>query len=139
MGEGDIARVVPLYMEYYNTREEGVWTVETTYKRIHQVWSREDAYCLLLEDSGEVLGFAMGYMEQYDDVQAYDLVEIVIADAHQNQGLGTALMEELETRVKALGASLVQLQAVNDPRHERFYGKLRYQNANNLILKTKWL
>lgn len=86
MAEGDIARVVPLYMEYYNTREEGAWTVETTYKRIHQVWSREDAYCLLLEDSGEVLGFAMGNMEQYDDVQAYDLVEIVIADAIKTRG-----------------------------------------------------
>ena len=139
MGERDIDRVVPLYMDYYNTRENGAWTYETIYKRIHQVWSREDAYCLMLRSGEAVLGFAMGYMEQYDDVQAYDLVEIVIADGHQNRGLGTAFMVELERRVQELGASLIQLQAVNDARHEAFYGKLQDNNAANLVLKTKWL
>ena len=40
MTEPDIHRVIPLYIEYYNTYEDGEWTEETTYKRIHQVWSR---------------------------------------------------------------------------------------------------
>ena len=48
MEKADIDRVIPLYMEYYNTKEDGCWTYETTFRRIHQVWSREDAYCLLL-------------------------------------------------------------------------------------------
>ena len=139
MGERDIDRVVPLYMDYYNTRENGAWTYETTYKRIHQVWSREDAYCLMLRSGEAVLGFAMGYMEQYDDVQAYDLVEIVIKHEHQGKGIGTAFMELVEARVKELGGAMIQLQAVNDEMHERFYGKLGYRNCKNLVLKSKWL
>ena len=47
MAEYDIEKVVPLYVEYYNNKEDGEWTAETTYKRIHQVWSREDSYCLI--------------------------------------------------------------------------------------------
>ena len=67
MAEGDIDRVVPLYIDHYNTYEEGEWTQETTYKRIHQVWSREDSACMIMERGSEVIGFVIGYFEQYDD------------------------------------------------------------------------
>lgn len=139
MSESDIQAVLPLYMEHYNGYEDGAWTEQTTYKRIHQVWSHEDSLCLLLEDAGTVIGFAMGYFEQYDDLKAYDLVEIVIAHAYQNQGIGTRFMLELERRVKALGGAMIQLQAVNDEMHTNFYGKLNYQNCSNLVLKSKFL
>ena len=135
----DIHRVIPLYLEYYNGHEDGTWTEQTAHKRIHQVWSHEDGYCLLAEENGKVLGFAMGHMEQYDDLTAYDLVEIVITAEHQGKGLGTQLMRELERRVKELGAAMVQLQAVNDEKHERFYGKLGFYNAGNFVLKAKFL
>lgn len=139
MTEDDIQKVVPLYIDYYNNKEDGEWTTETTYKRIHQVWSREDSYCLILEDGDTVLGFAMGYFEQYDDCFAYDLVEIVILTKLQNQGIGTKFINELERRVKEKGAMLIQLQAVNDEQHNHFYGKLGYKDAKNLTLKTKIL
>ena len=139
MSEADIDLVIPLYLAYYNKHEDGVWTTQTAYKRIHQIWSREDSYCLLLEENHQVIGFAIGNMEQYDDLVAYNLVELVIAADYQNQGIGTAMMEELERRVKALGASMIQLQAINDERHHRFYGKLNYYNATNLIVKAKFL
>lgn len=139
MAEYDIEKVVPLYIEYYNNKEDGEWTAETTYKRIHQVWSREDSYCLILEEDKSVIGFAIGYFEQYDDCFAYDLVEIVVSTKLQNQGVGTKFMNELEKRIKEKGAMLIQLQAVNDNYHNHFYGKLGYRDATNLTLKTKIL
>lgn len=139
MEEQDILNAVPLYIEYYNNYEGGEWTYETTAKRIHQVFSREDSYCMVLEDGGQIIAFAMGYFEQYDDCFAYDLVEIVVCHEYQNRGIGTAFMVELEKRVKAKGAMLIQLQAVNDGLHDHFYGKLGYHNARNLVLKTKML
>jgi len=139
MTEADIEKVIPLFIDHYNNYEDGEWTYETTYKRIHQVWSREDALCFILEKDEEVLGFVMGYFEQYDDIKAYDLVEIVIEHQCQNQGIGTTLMLEVEKRVKAAGGAMIQLQAVNDEMHERFYGKLQYNTCNNFVLKSKWL
>lgn len=139
MEEADIAVAAQMYVDYYNKNEDGEWTVETATKRIHQVWSREDSYCLLLEQEGRLIAFAFGYMEQYDDCFAYDLVEIVVAAEHQKKGIGTAFMKELEARVKAQGAMLIQLEAVNDAFHEHFYGKLGYGNATNFVLKTKVL
>lgn len=139
MIESDIERVIPLYIEYYNENDDGCWNKETAYKRIHQVWSREDSYCLVLEHDESIIGFAMGYFEQYDDLFAYDLIEILVAAEHQGNGIGTTFMLELEQRVKELGAAMVQLLSVNDSMHEHFYDKLQYENATNFILKTKWL
>jgi hypothetical protein len=48
-------------------------------------------------------------------------------------------MLELERRVKAMGAAMIQLQAVNDNMHEHFYGKLQYGNVRNFVLKVKGL
>lgn len=139
MTEEDIASVIPLYIEYYNNKEDGEWTEQTAYKRIHQVLSREDSYCLVLENVNKIIAFAIGYYEQYDDCFAYDLIEIVVSANYQNKGIGTKFMKELEARVKREGAMLIQLEAVNDEFHEHFYGKLGYKNASNLVLKTKIL
>jgi len=139
MTEEDIEKIVPLYIEYYNNNEDAEWTTETTYKRIHQVWSREDSYCLVWENKNDIVAFAIGYFEQYDDCFAYDLVEIVVTTQLQNKGYGSRFMKELESCVKNEGAMLIQLQSVNDDLHNHFYGRLGYKDASNLVLKTKIL
>lgn len=139
MDEADIEKVILIYINYYNNHEEGEWTYQTTYKRIHQVYSREDSLCVICEKNNEIIGFAIGYFEQYDDVKAYDLVEIVIAYDYQNQGYGTKFMNEIEKMVKLNGGAMIQLQAVNDDAHERFYDRLMYKNCRNLVIKSKWI
>lgn len=135
--ETDIDKVIPLYIQYYNEYEDADWTSETVYKRLHQVITREDSYGLILSDENSIVGFAMGYFEQYDDGKAYDLVEIVISHSYQRKGIGTSFMNELEKRVKELGAFLVQLQSVNDEKHNTFYESLGYKDCHNLIIKSK--
>ncbi len=139
MTTADMEQVTALYMAHYNDHEGGCWTAQTTARRILQVLTRMDSLCRILERDGEILGFAMGYMEQFDDIQAYDLVEIVIRHDQQGQGLGTAFMTMLERDVKAAGMALIQLQAVNDAMHHHFYGKLGYTDTNSFVSKGKWL
>lgn len=139
MKESDIALLLPIYIGYYNTKESGEWTEQTAYKRIHQVWSMENSYCLILEDSDIIVAFALGYFKQYDDLLGYELDEIIVALEYQGKGIGTAFMHMLESDIKEKGASLLQLTAVKDEYHEHFYGKLGYKNVNNFVLKVKML
>lgn len=134
----DIQAVLPLYLTYYNEHENGCWTEETAGKRIHQVLSMEDAFSLILEENDSVLGFAMGYFKQYDDIVGYTLEEIMIAHEYQNKGIGSAFLSALERIVQAKGAACVELQAVHDEQHERYYGKAGYRNAKNFVMKVKW-
>lgn len=139
MKQSDIDRVIPMYLAYYNGHEGGCWTETTAKRRIRQVLTMEDAYSLIMEDAaGNACGFAMGYFKQYDDIVGYTLEEILIAAPYQNRGLGSLLLAELEARARAAGASCVELQAVNDALHERYYTKAGYRNAKNFVMKVKW-
>lgn len=134
----DIPAVLPLYIQYYNTWEEAQWTPETAGRRIRQVLSMDGGYGLLLEEDGEAAGFVMGFFKQYDDLVSFNLEEIVIEHSRQGRGLGSALLKETERRVKKRGAAGIELCAVNDEAHHRFYGRAGYGNANNFQLKVKW-
>lgn len=134
----DVELVIPLYIDYYNNCEGGCWTEITAKRRIQQVLTINDSYSLIVMEGDEVCGFVMGYFKQYDDIVGYTLDEILITSKHQNKGLGSAVLAEVESRVKELGASCVELQAVKDEMHERYYGKAGYSDAKNFTLKVKW-
>ena len=137
MRKTDIAYVIPIYLDYYNNCEDGCWTIEKAQRRINQVVCMEDAYSLILENKGNVIGFAMGYFKQYDDIIGYTLEEILIASPYQHQGIGSWLLNELEHKVSEKGASILELLAVNDDLHEYYYGKANYYKAANLIPRAK--
>ena len=138
MTVSNINAVLPFYISYYNEQENGCWTEERAAKRIHQVLSMEDSLSLIAENEDGAFGFAMGYFKQYDDITGYTLEEIVIAYEYQNQGFGSVLLGELERAVQEKGAACVELHAVSDEQHERFYGKAAYHNAKNFVVKVKW-
>lgn len=111
----DIDLVLPLYIEYYNTYEDSCWTEATAKKRIKQALTMDDSFSLIMrDDNDKVCGFVMGYFKQYDDIIGYTLEEIVISYQHQNKGLGSMLLETLESKVKEAGAACMELQAVKD-------------------------
>lgn len=135
----DMDALISLYIAYYNGHEGSCWTDATVRRRMRQVITREDSFGLTLWEGNQPLGFLMGYYEQFDDGEAYDLVEIVVDENHQGRGFGTALMQELEKRATERGALLVQTEAVADERHDRFYGRLGYGDCGNLRSKCKML
>ena len=139
MNVEDIGLVLPLYIEYYNKYEDSCWTEATAKKRIKQVLTIDDSFSLIMKDDNDaVCGFVMGYFKQYDDIIGYALEEIVITHQYQNKGLGSLLMATLEEKVKEAGAACIELQAVNDEMHERFYGKAGFGNVRNFVMKVKW-
>ena len=138
MQKEDIDSVSPLFIEYWNGTGDQ-WTYDLVYKRIWQVLGSPDSYCLMAFEGENVVAFAMGRMETFFDLTAYNLVEIVVTKNYQNKGIGTQVMLELEKRVKQLGVSLIQLSAVNDDMHEHFYGKLGYKNTTSMSSKGKFL
>ncbi len=138
MFKEDISSVTPLYVEYWNgTGDE--WTEELAYKRIWQVLGSPDSYCIIAENGGKAIGFAMGRYETFANATAYNLVEIVVAKDWQNKGIGTKMMEELQLCVKNGGATLFLLDSANDAMHEHFYGKLGFRDATNFKPKVKQL
>lgn len=133
----NIDSVVRAYVDYYNNYEEGCWTYEKAYKRIHQVMTIEDAECFVQYDDGKISGFVMGYYKEFDDLKAYFLDEIVIFAEFQNKGYGAAFMTELEKVVCQNGVEHLELISVNDEHHMHFYKNLGFYEARNLAMMGK--
>ena len=134
----DINNILDLYIDYYNNIEGSNWTKQTAYKRIHQVLTMEDSYSLILKDNDKYVGFLIGYFKQYDDIIGYTLEEIVIDYSSQNRGLGSHFLAQLEKKVKELGASCIELKAVNDSMHDYFYKINGYLDSDSFVEKVKW-
>ena len=74
MNLNDIERVLKLYIDYYNNYEGYCWTEEKVRKRLEQVLSMMDSFSLIMKTEEDiVIGFAMGYFKQYDDIIGYIL------------------------------------------------------------------
>ena len=135
--EENIHEVVNNYIDYYNNYEDGCWTYEKAYKRIHQVMTIEDAECMVQYVDGKLTGFVMGYYKEFDDLKAYFLEEIVIFAEYQNKGYGAAFMMELESIVRANGVEHIELISVNDEHHAHFYKKMGFYAVNTLAMMGK--
>lgn len=135
--EKNIDEVVKAYIDYYNNCEDGCWTYEKAYKRIHQVMTIEGSECLIQHADGKMSGFVMGYYKEFDDLKAYFLEEIVIFAEYQNKGYGAAFMEELEKVIRQNGVEHMELISVNDQHHMHFYKKLGFYAAGNLAMMGK--
>jgi len=135
--EENIKEVVDAYVNYYNNHEDGCWTYEKAYKRIHQVMTIEGSECFVQYVDGKLSGFVMGYYKEFDDLKAYFLEEIVIFKEYQNKGYGAAFLEYLEAVVRQNGVEHLELISVNDEHHMHFYKKLGFYAASNLAMMGK--
>ena len=135
--EENIKEVVDAYVDYYNNHEDGCWTYEKAYKRIHQVMTIEGSECFVKYVDGKLSGFVMGYYKEFDDLKAYFLEEIVIFKEYQNKGYGAAFLEYLEAVVRQNGVEHLELISVNDEHHMHFYKKLGFYAASNLAMMGK--
>lgn len=140
MTEQDLEYVVTKNIEYYNTVEDCCWTYEKAYKRIHQVLTMEDSMCLVqTDDRDAITGYLMGYFKEFDDIRGYFLEEIVIFKGFQGKGYGTDFLKNLEQEVKKNGASIIELNSVNDDMHKQFYSKLSFYEVKNFVMMGKFL
>ena len=137
MTEQDVPVIAKKYAEYYNHHENGCWSYEKAYKRIHQIVTIEDSLCLTQTEQGQITGFEIGFFKEYDDLTAFYLEEIVILADYQNKGYGTALLQEIEMRVKERGAEHMELVSVNDAHHMQFYSSFGMYAATNLKVMGK--
>lgn len=136
--QAEIKQIAVLYMDYYNNHEDGCWTYEKAYKRIHQIVTMEDSLCLIQRgDDQNITGFVIGYFKEFDDLSAYYLEEIVILAEHQNKGYGTAFLQEIERRTMEHGAAHIELTSVNDQHHRHFYTRFGMYAATNLCIMGK--
>lgn len=128
----DLDILIKKYITYHNG-EGGTWTNDLAKTSLEQTFLTPGYFGIGLYDGSQIIGFAMGYFKQYDDLLLYYLEEILVFKEYQNKGLGTKILLELESIVKDHGAVKIDLSTTQDESHQRFYSRLGFQKSNFLI------
>jgi ribosomal protein S18 acetylase RimI-like enzyme len=113
------------------------WTPENARRRLGDCAATPGFIGLLAEDEHGIAAFAFGYLQHYMDEQHYNLLEFCVAPRIQRQGVGHALLAELNTRLSAAGASRVCTLTARDTPAQKFYEKAGFYVSPKMILMAR--
>jgi diaminobutyrate acetyltransferase len=93
-------------------------------------------YCFIAEENGQIIGFAMGIVPQ-SIPHTYFLWDIGIDSSYQRQGIGTAILKEVENTLEKLGFKRIEVTI--DPVNissQKLFEKVGYKNISGKERKT---
>ena len=138
-----IPKLAKFYMETYNAPPwNEKWTIEAATKKLDELINCRDSYGLLCTDEnaniiGMIAGISEGSSTSYYTLRQFCIRDFLVITSMQGKGIGSALMAELESRLKAIGISRTYLITSNANGTDAFYLKQGYTNINGLVLMGK--
>lgn len=97
------------------------WAEDKALRRIKAILQGYEAFGLAAMEEGKVIGAALGFVDPYADEDFFFLSELFVIPERKKQGVGKALMDELNARLKERGIAVLQLISI--PYNHPFYGK----------------
>lgn len=102
-----------------------------TREEIARKLERDPDLFLVAEDAGRIVGSVMGGW----DGRRGTVYHLAVAAEHRGRGVGLALMNELESRLRAKGCYKYYLQVTSDNEDVmRFYEKLGWTRSPNIFM-----
>ncbi len=115
------------------------WTLETAQRRLGTYLDHPRAFSLSLWEGDTLLGFLLGEIEQYDQLEQFLLREIAVSPARRGQGIGKLLYETAENRLKQEGIQKVELVTLSAEKTRGFYEALGFHVERDMIIMKKRL
>jgi GNAT superfamily N-acetyltransferase len=113
------------------------WTFELALKRLQNTYNIVDFYGIIAKKQSRIIGFACGHGEEYINVKTFYLKEMCVALKHQNTGVGTAIINELQKDLAKNNITRIWLLTAPNSPAESFYKKCGFINSDKVILMIK--
>lgn len=84
-----------------------------------------------------IIGFLVGYNERWLDSNHFNLNEMCVKTEHQNKGIGSKLIAQLEMKCKQNNISRIYLLTARAGQAEAFYKKNGYYVSPKMIMMSK--
>jgi L-2,4-diaminobutyric acid acetyltransferase len=86
--------------------------------------------CIVAEDKGQLIGFAMGFSAQNPDRTCF-LWQIGVNPNSQSKGIGKKMVKYFEEKIKSLGYNRIELTVdLENTPSQKLFEKLNYENSS---------
>lgn len=107
--ETGIQQAAALLVEGFREHWPGSWsTLDEALEEVHEMLEADRICRIAIDDEGAVLGWIGGIESGYDG-NVWELHPIVVRPDRRREGIGRALIADLETRVRARGGLTLHL------------------------------
>ncbi|AFS77766.1 acetyltransferase, GNAT family [Gottschalkia acidurici 9a] len=115
------------------------WTVDNAYKRLKDIYSTPNFIGLVYIENDEVKGAVLGNCETWYDGTDYNLKEIFIDVDHKGRGIGSTIIEELESKLNTLNINKIILNTLRAKEVSNFYIKNEYKELEDVVTMSKYI
>lgn len=117
-----ITECCELYIKVFNAEPwNDKWALETSYKRLNDIYISPNFEGVLYLENGEVKGAIFGNYEQFFEGVHFNLREMFVSNELQGKGIGTKLLNALEERLRELGVTTIILFTSKGNKTSNFY------------------
>lgn len=120
---------------YSNPTWNEKWTLERAKRRIKYFTSSLASLSYTIQSENEIIGFLFGRIDVIAEDDIFYLDELFIHPAFQKKGHGFAALQQLETELRAINISRIELHTITDD--IRFYNKCGYTNSAYIHFEKK--
>lgn len=112
-----------------------VWSEKQALRRLQAIMHNYESICIVAEDSGNLCGGILGFVDPYADSDFFFVSELFVLPEYRKRGIGHQLIASLEDVLQEKGFSTVQLISIEN--NLAFYSHFGYQQDSvSVMYKT---
>jgi len=139
--ETDLEECVEIYVDAFTAEPLGYhWlNIEKARRYVRDLTLTPGFLGYTYREDGKMTAFCFGALDNYFDGTLFQVKELAVASAHHRRGVGSIVMNLLETKLAGYNVQAVSLQTSRNLPAFGFYQKNGYEEVTETATLMKWL
>ena len=136
----DLRSVSKLFVDVFsNSPWNEYWELDWAYERLNWIYQSSGFKGYIAKDSDRPIGAIMGYFVPFQGKKGFQIVEFLVQPERQNKGIGSKLLDRLESNIRQDDCDFISLLTAKDGSAESLYAKYGYKRDRKIVLLNKEL
>lgn len=136
--EKDLRTCAEIYADVFNSEPwNDNWSIETAYNRLRDIYVSPKFIGVMYTNNGVIKGAAFGNCEQWYEGMHLNVKEMFVSSELQGQGIGTLLLNEIESEAKKTDVRTIILFTEKNCKTDDFYKKNGFSELDFMSMLEK--
>ncbi len=126
--QDEINKLLDLFIRVFSEPPyEEVWTRESAFKRLSEIYERGKDFCLYIEQNRQIIGMIFCQIQTWQDGIHVIIEDVVVDSKQRNKGIGALLVKKIEEIAKEKNITSIDLLSNTKSKAVDFWKKQGYE------------